>query len=146
MHLCPSCDYENPTQLLPEFLKQLLLQPQRSSCVSSSASPCPQESLGQSDVDTGTWAVGRGIPVLGEGWALGKKQWGLSLFPSQRSQPSHSSEHARGDGAETSPSSRLHRSPPWRGPDSKAAGSLVPFGNTGQFPFITRVSCCPARV
>lgn len=83
----------------------------------------------------GLW--GRGIPVIGEGWALGKKQWGLSLFLSQRSQPSLSSEHARGDDAETSPSSRLHRPPPWRGPDSKAAGSLVPFGNTGQFLFIT---------
>ena len=83
----------------------------------------------------GLW--GRDIPVLGEGRALGTKQWRLSLFLSQCSQPSHRSEHALGDDAETSPSSCLRCPPPWRGPDLKAAGSLVPLGNTGQFLFIT---------
>lgn len=34
--------------------------------------------------------------------ALGTKQWGLSLFLSQCSQPPHGSEHALGDGAEKS--------------------------------------------
>lgn len=78
MHLCPSCDYENPTQLLPEFLKQLLLQPQRSSGVSSSASPCPQEGLGQSDVDTGTWAVG--LRYSSAWWRLGFRQKSMGTF------------------------------------------------------------------
>lgn len=82
----------------------------------------------------GQW--GRDIPWLGEGWAVGTKQWGLSLSLSTA-------------GCHTGlyvllvtllrqvlpPACVVHL--PGEDQTQRLAGSLVPFGNTGQFLLIT---------